>query len=254
MLPNHAPLLVAEQFGTLDALHPGRIDLGLGRAPGTDRLTVQALRRDPYTAADSFPQDVLELQSYFQAPQPGQRVSAIPAVGRPVPFWILGSSTYGAQVAAALGLPYSFASHFAPRSLMEALHIYRTRFEPSAQLSAPYVMLGVHVFSADTHSQAALLATTVQQMFANLHRGTPRKLQPPEQHFIDGLDAAARTGVQQSMQYACVGTLEEVNKQLGDFIAATGADELLIAAPTYDFKARLRSYEIAAQSHCMLSC
>lgn len=247
MLPNHAPLLIAEQFGTLDFLYPGRIDLGLGRAPGTDGLTVRALRRDPYTAADSFPQDVMELQSYFQPLQPGQKVAAIPAVGRKVPLWILGSSTYGAQVAAALGLPYAFASHFAPQALMTALQVYRSEFRPSEYLQQPYVMVGVHVYAADSDDEAQYLSSTLQQMFFNLHRGTPKQLQAPVRDFEARCSPAELAGIKQAMRYSCVGARETVAAKLREFVAQTQADEVMIAAPMFDHAARLRSYEITAQ-------
>src|SRR5882757_4880305 len=247
MLPNHAPLVVAEQFGTLDALYPGRIDLGLGRAPGTDDLTVHALRRDPYTAADSFPQDVLELQTYFQATQPGQKVSAIPAAGRNVPLWILGSSTYGAQVAAALGLPYAFASHFAPQELHAALEVYRDQFQPSEYLQAPYVMLSVHVYAADTADEAQYLSTTLLQLFYNLRRGTPRRLQAPSRDFEQSVSAAELVSAKQAMRYSCSGTKEMIAAKLREFVEQTQADEIMIASPMFDHDARLRSYEIVAE-------
>jgi luciferase family oxidoreductase group 1 len=247
MLPNHAPLIIAEQFGTLDCLYPGRIDLGLGRAPGTDGLTVQALRRDPYTAADSFPQDVQELQAYFAPLQPGQKVAAIPAAGRKLPLWILGSSTYGAQVAAALGLPYVFASHFAPQALHSALQLYRQHFRPSAQLDEPYVMVCAHVYAADTQAEATLHASTLQQMFYNLQRGTPKQLQAPVVDFKQSCSAAEFAGIKQTMKYSCVGTGKQVAAALQQFAEVTQADEIMIAAPFYDHAARLRSYEITAR-------
>jgi len=248
MLPNHAPLVIAEQFGTLDTLYPGRVDLGLGRAPGTDGLTVQALRRDPYSAAESFPQDVQELQAYFEPLEPGQKVAAIPATGRKVPIWILGSSTYGAQVAAALGLPYAFAAHFAPQALHAALQIYRQHFRPSAQLDKPYAMVCVHVFAADTEAEARLQSSTLQQMFYNLHRGTPKHLQPPKANFEQNCSPAELAGIKQTTRYACIGTGEQIAASLQQFAETTQADEIMIAAPFYDHAARLRSYEIAAQA------
>lgn len=248
MLPNHAPLLVAEQFGTLDALYPGRVDLGVGRAPGTDSLTVQALRRDPYSAAESFPQDVQELQAYFEPVQPGQKVAAIPAAGRKVPIWMLGSSTYGAQVAAALGLPYVFASHFAPQQLHSALQIYRQHFRPSKQLDKPYAMVCAHVYAAETETEAQLHASTLQQMFYNLHRGTPKQLQAPQAEFEQSCSAAELAGIKQTMRYSCVGTGQRVAAKLQEFAEATQADEIMIASPFFDHAARLRSYEIAAQA------
>jgi luciferase family oxidoreductase group 1 len=247
MLPNHAPLVIAEQFGTLECLYPGRIDLGLGRAPGTDGLTVQALRREPYTAADSFPQDVQELQAYFGPMKPGAKVAAIPATGRKVPLWILGSSTYGAQVAAVLGLPYVFASHFAPQALHAALQLYRQHFRPSAQLAQPYVMVCAHVYAADTQAEAQLHASTLQQMFYNLHLGTPKQLQAPDAGFAQSCSAAEFAGIQQTMKYSCIGTGKMIATKLAEFAAATQADEIMIAAPFFDHAARLRSYEITAR-------
>src|SRR5580693_5352423 len=179
MLPNHAPLMVAEQFGTLAALHPGRVELGLGRAPGSDQLTMRAMRRAMLGGADNFPQDVVELMGYFEPAEPGQAVQAVPGAGLEVPIWILGSSTYGAQLAAILGLPFAFASHFAPAMMTEALAIYRERFRPSAQLATPYVMLGVNIIAADTDAEARLLFSSLQQSFLNLRRGRPGKLPPP---------------------------------------------------------------------------
>lgn len=265
MLPNHAPLVIAEQFGTLDSLYPGRIDLGLGRAPGTDGLTVQALRRDPYTAADSFPQDVQELQSYFEPLQPGaapahpapapfdrpwssQKVRAIPAAGRQVPFWILGSSTYGAQVAAALGLPFAFASHFAPQALHAALQLYRQHFRPSKQLDKPYVMVCAHAFCADTDAEAQWHASTLKQMFYNLHRGTPKQLQPPMENFEQHCTPAELAGIQQSMRYSCIGSPESMALKVREFAAATQADEVMLAAPFYNQQARLKSYRLIKQA------
>jgi luciferase family oxidoreductase group 1 len=248
MLPNHAPLVVAEQFGTLDTLYPGRVDLGLGRAPGTDGLTVQALRRDPYTAADSFPQDVLELQSYFAPLTPEVKVAAIPAAGRQVPLWILGSSTYGAQVAAALGMPYVFASHFAPQALQVALDIYRRTFRPSAQLDKPYAMVCAHVYCADSEAEAQLQFSTLQQMFYNLHRGRPEPLQPPKIGFLDNLSPAQRVGIEQATRYSAVGTPEHVAEKLLAFAVDTQADELMIASPYFDHQARLKSHRLVKKA------
>ncbi len=270
MLPNHAPLVIAEQFGTLDALYPGRIDLGLGRAPGTDGLTVQALRRDPYSAAESFPQDVMELQSYFEPFEPGaapahpalapldrpwslQKVMAVPAAGRKVPLWMLGSSTYGAQVAAALGLPYVFASHFAPQALHAALQIYRQNFRPSKQLDRPYAMVCAHVYCAETEAEAQLHASTLKQMFYNLHRGTPKQLQPPMENFEQHCTPAELAGIQQTMLYSCIGTPPIVAQKLQEFAASTQADEVMIASPYFDQQARLQSYRLAKQALDALS-
>ncbi|WP_046868715.1 LLM class flavin-dependent oxidoreductase [Microvirga massiliensis] len=246
MLPNHAPLVIAEQFGTLESLYPGRIDLGLGRAPGTDQLTLRALRRDP-TSADTFPQDVLELQALLGPLQPGQAVQAVPGTGLNVPLWILGSSLFGAQLAAALGLPYAFASHFAPGALMQALQVYRAKFQPSAQQERPYAMPGVNVIAADTDDEARYLFTSAQQQFTNLFRGARGQLQPP----IDDIETywTPVEKAQASSMLACsfVGSRETVRRGLEAFIAQTGADELIVAAAIYDHSARLRSYEILAE-------
>ena len=245
MLPNHSPLVIAEQFGTLDALHPGRIDLGLGRAPGADGRTWRALRRDP-SASDTFPDDVLELQALLGPEQPGQRVRAVPGMGSQVPLWILGSSTYGAQLAAMLGLPYAFASHFAPDALYAALHLYRTGFKPSRQLAQPHAMVGVNVVVADTDAEARRLFTSAQQSFTHLIRGTRGKLLPP----VDDMDAVwspeERAHVAGMMACSFVGAPETVQRGLQAFIAETGADELMVAANIWDHQARLRSYELLA--------
>ena len=247
MLPNHAPLVIAEQFGTLEALHPGRIDLGVGRAPGTDQLTLRALRGDP--SADSFPQDVLELQALLGDPRPGQTVFAIPGVGSHVPLWILGSSLYGAQLAAALGLPYAFASHFAPDALLPALDVYRARFQPSAQLQEPYAMVAVNVVAADDDAAALRLFSSVQQSFTNVFRGSRGQLPPP----IDDIetywspDEKARVSNMLSRSY--VGSTDTVREGLERVIAETEADELIVAAAIYDHSARVRSYEILADLH-----
>ena len=245
MLPNHSPLVIAEQFGTLESLFPGRIDLGLGRAPGTDQLTLRALRRDPATA-ENFPHDVLELQALLGPVQDGQRVRAVPGAGTNVPLWILGSSLFGAQLAAAFGLPYAFASHFAPDALMQALEMYRESFTASAQLDRPYAMVGVNVFAADTDAEARRLFTTVQQTFANMVRGTRGQLPPP----IDDIESywSPMEKAQASNMLACsfVGSAETIRRDLEAFIARTGADELMVASAIYDHGARLRSYEILA--------
>src|SRR5579864_3430987 len=238
MLPNHAPLLIAEQFGTLAALHPGRIDLGLGRAPGTDQLTARALRRTLAGDIDEFPQDVLELMSYFR-PEPGQAVRAVPGAGLDVPFWILGSSLYGAQLAAALGLPYAFASHFAPDQMMPALELYRSRFQPSEQLAAPYVMLGLSVFAAESDAAARRLFTSLQQAFVNLRRGRPGLLPPPVDDIETRLSRAELALVGHSLSCAVVGSPETVRRGLAAFIARTGADEIMITAQIFDHAARL---------------
>ena len=247
MLPNHAPLAIAEQFGTLEALFPGRIDLGLGRAPGTDQLTAHALRRTLVGDVDRFPQDVVELMGYLAPAQPGQRLYAVPGVGAQVPIWILGSSTYGAQLAAMLGLPYGFASHFAPGEMRNAIAIYRQRFQPSAQLDKPYVMLGINVVAADTDAEAAYHFTSLQQGFLNRNRGVRTALLPP----VDDIDARfAAAGLRPEMHLsqttAVVGGPDTVRQGLEAFIAAHKPDELMVAAQIYDHAARVRSYEVLA--------
>ena len=253
MLPNHAPLVIAEQFGTLESLYPGRIELGLGRAPGTDSVTSHALRRTLAGDVDSFPQDVVELMNYFRPAEPGQRVRAVPGVGLNVPIWILGSSLFGAQLAAALGLPYAFASHFAPGHMMQAIEVYRSRFRPSEQLERPYVMLGLNVFAADTDEEGRRLMSSVQQAFLNLRRGQPGPLQPPIDHFEQGLHPMERAGLEQALSCSVVGSPESVRRGLADFIARTGADELMVTSQIFDHGARLRSYEIAAQARDVLA-
>jgi len=246
MLPNHAPLVIAEQFGTLESLYPGRIDLGLGRAPGTDSRTARALRRDMMDSADRFPQDVIELLSYFGAVQPGQTVRAYPGTGLNVPVWILGSSLFGAQLAAALGLPFAFASHFAPDHLMSALALYRAKFRPSDYLKQPYAMLGIGVFAAESEQEARRLFTSLQLQFLNLRRGQPGPLQPPLASMEGRWSDAERAGVEHAMAYAVVGAHEAIREGLQAFIGATKADELMITAQIYDHAARRRSYEIVA--------
>jgi luciferase family oxidoreductase group 1 len=246
MLPNHSPLVIAEQFGTLESLFPGRIDLGLGRAPGSDPLTARALRRNLASDPEQFPQDVLELMGYFAAPAAGQRVTAIPGAGLQVPLWILGSSLFGAQVAAALGLPFAFASHFAPAMMMQAIDIYRARFEPSAQLDRPYVMLGFNVFAAESDGAARLLATSMQQAFVNLRSGRPTQLPPPLEGYEAQLPPPARSLLADVLTCSAVGSPETVRRALLAFVERTQADELMITAQIFDHAARLRSYEIAA--------
>jgi luciferase family oxidoreductase group 1 len=246
MLPNHSPLVIAEQFGTLESLYPGRIDLGLGRAPGTDQRTARALRRNLAETAENFPHDVLELQALLGPVQPNQVVRAVPGAGLKVPIWLLGSSTFSAQLAAMLGLPFAFASHFAPAALMDALAVYRSRFEPSAQLERPYAMVGVNVFAADSDSEARRLITSLQQQFVNLRRGTPGPLQPPVDSMDDIWSPAERAGVEQSLAVSVVGTPETVERGLKALIAQTGADEMMVTGQIYDHAARLRSFEIAA--------
>jgi luciferase family oxidoreductase group 1 len=248
MLPNHAPLVIAEQFGTLASLFPGRIDLGLGRAPGSDQLTIRALRRY-HSAADSFPNDVAELMYYFRPVEPGQAVQAVPGAGLEVPIWILGSSLYGAQLAAAMGLPFAFASHFAPAMMTEAIQLYRTGFRPSDQLKRSYVMLGVNVVAAETDEEAKFLFTSLQQAFINLRLGRPGRLPPPVSGFGDRLDAVARSILDQALGRAIVGSPDTVRRGLRAFAAETGADELMITSQIFDHDARLRSFEIVANCH-----
>jgi luciferase family oxidoreductase group 1 len=245
MLPNHAPLVIAEQFGTLEALFPGRIDLGLDRAPGTDQMTLRALRRSPMSA-DSFPQDVLELQALFAPAGPNQAIRAVPGEGLNVPLWILGSSLFGAQLAAELGLPYSFASHFAPDALMQALAVYRERFKPSEQLAAPYAMPGINVVAAETDAEARHLATSLQQRFVGMVRGARGKLQPPVDDIEQYWSPAEKAHVSQMLRYAFIGSPETLKRTLGAFIRETGADEIMITAPIFDHDKRKRSYELVA--------
>jgi luciferase family oxidoreductase group 1 len=247
MLPNHSPLVVAEQFGTLDALYPGRIDLGLGRAPGTDQRTLRALRRDAMSA-ESFPQDVVELQSYLGPLKPGQAVQAVPGAGSNVPLWILGSSTYGAQLAAALGLPYAFASHFAPDDLMPALELYRSQFKPSAQLAKPHAMVAANVITAATDAEARRIFPSAQQAFTNLLRNTRGKLHPPIDDIERYWSPAEKAHASRMLACAFVGSPDTVRAGLEDFIATTGADEIIVAAAVYDHAARLRSYELLAET------
>jgi luciferase family oxidoreductase group 1 len=247
MLPNHAPLIIAEQFGTLASLFPDRIDLGLGRAPGTDQLTARALRRDLMSRAEQFPHDVQELQAYFAPAVEGQTLRAVPGEGLKVPLWILGSSLYGAQVAAALGLPYAFASHFAPDEMMRALELYRTMFRPSGQLERPYAMLTVNVFAADTDAQARRHFPSLQQAFLNLRRGRPGQVPPPIDDIEGFWSAAEKAGVEHALSCSFVGAGDTVEKGLRAFLARTHPDELMIAGHFHDHAARLRSLEITAQ-------
>jgi luciferase family oxidoreductase group 1 len=249
MLPNHAPLIIAEQFGTLEALFPGRIDLGLGRAPGTDQRTARALRRDLMSSSESFPQDVMELQAWFEPATPQQAVRAVPGAGLRVPLWLLGSSTFSAQLAAALGLPFAFASHFAPDQMMQALHLYRANFKPSASLQKPYAMLGLNVFAADTDAEAQRLATSLQQAFINLHRGTPGPLQPPVDSMEGRWTEAERTFLEHMFSCTVIGSPSTVRRGLEAFIERTGADELMVTGQIFDHAARLHSFEIAARVH-----
>ena len=251
MLPNHAPLVIAEQFGTLEALYPGRIDLGLGRAPGSDQATARALRRNLASDADQFPQDVLELQDYM-SDAPRQRVLAVPGKGAKVPLWILGSSTFGAQLAAHLGLPFAFASHFAPQMMMQALELYRANFQPSAQLEQPYVMLGFNVFAADSDEQAALLATSQQQSFVRLRTGNPGQLPPPRPGYLEQVSPQERAIIDSVMPCSAIGAPPKVAEQLQAFIARTGANELMINSPMFDHAARMHSYQLTADIRASL--
>jgi luciferase family oxidoreductase group 1 len=247
MLPNHAPLVVAEQFGTLESLYPGRIDLAVGRAPGSDQVTARALRRTLAGDVDRFPEDVLELIMYFKAP-PAQAVRAIPGAGLKIPIWILGSSLYGAQLAAELGLPYAFASHFAPGLMMDAIAIYRSRFRPSEYASRPHVMLGLNVIAAETDAEARRLFTSHQQAFVNLRRGTPGPLPPPNEQAIEQLSRQERWELDQTLSIAVVGSPATVQLGIEAFLVRTKADEIIVVAQIFDHQARLKSYEITADA------
>ena len=252
MLPNHAPILIAEQFGTLESLHPGRIDLGLGRAPGTDQLTILALRRDP-ASADTFPQEVVELQRYLADPVPGQAVRATPGAGTKVPLWILGSSLYGAQLAAMLGLPYAFASHFAPDALLPALAVYRERFTPSEQLREPYVMVGANAVVADTDEEARHLFTSAQQSFTNIFRGRRGQLPPPIDDIEDYWTPPEKERASAMLARSFVGSPATVHDGLESFAAETGADEIIVASAIHDHAKRLRSYELLVSAVALRS-
>lgn len=247
MLPNHSPLVIAEQFGTLNALLPGRVDLGLGRAPGTDMRTARALRRNLDAGAENFPHDIIELQRYLGAPEPDQAILSVPGMNSNVPIWMLGSSTYSAHVAAALGLPYSFASHFAPDMLMDAIAIYRERFQPSETLKEPYVMVGVMGVGANTDEEAQHLFTSAQQQFVNLRKNVRTQFPRPVES-MDGLwSDMERMTVDHTLRYAVVGSHATIERKLGDFLSETGADELIISMPVHDIQKRLRSVEVFAQ-------
>lgn len=248
MLPNHSPLVIAEQFGTLASLFPGRIDLGLGRAPGTDQMTAHALRRNLESSANDFPRDVVELLNYFKPADPAQRVQAVPGAGLNVPVWILGSSLFGAQLAAMLGLPYGFASHFAPADMERAVDLYRERFEPSEYLQKPYVMLGLNVIAADTDEEAHHLFTSQLQAFVNLRSGRPGKLPAPVAGYQEQLDPSAQALVRQMLSCRVVGGPEAVDKGIREFAERTGADELMVTGMIFDHQKRLRSYEIVSNS------
>jgi len=247
MLPNHSPLIIAEQFGTLATLFPGRIDLGLGRAPGSDQVTARAMRRDLAMSAETFPQDVLELQSYFEDSIPGQQIRAVPGEGLRVPLYILGSSLFGAQLAAALGLPFAFASHFAPDALMQALAIYREQFEPSPTLDAPYAMVAVNIIAADSDAEARRQFTSAQQSFVNLRRGHPGKVPAPIDDINSFWTPFERAQVEHSLSCSFVGTADTVAQQLTPLLERTRPDELIVAAHFHDHGARMRSIQIAAE-------
>ncbi|WP_250458761.1 LLM class flavin-dependent oxidoreductase [Microbulbifer litoralis] len=247
MLPNHAPLVIAEQFGTLAALYPERVDLGLGRAPGTDGSTMMALRRDPRHAADQFPEDVRELLHYFEPQKPGQRVMAVPGVGLEVPIWLLGSSLYSAQLAAALGLPFAFASHFAPQMLGQALHLYREQFKPSRYLDRPYAAAGINVFAADSDDRGRYLMTSLEQQFIALRRGTPGPLKAPVDDMGSVASPSERQQVQQALAESAVGARDTVAAWIDRFLERNPVDEVIVTGAIYDHAARLESFRIAAE-------
>jgi luciferase family oxidoreductase group 1 len=253
MLPNHSPLVIAEQFGTLASLYPDRIDLGLGRAPGTDQPTARALRRNIASTSDNFPQDVEELQSYFEPAAPNQKIRAVPGAGLRVPIWLLGSSLFSAQLAAELGLPFAFASHFAPADMMQALQFYRTHFKPSRQLDRPYAMVGLNAIVAETDAQARYLFSSVQQAFTNLRRGTPGQIPPP----IDNIDSywslVEKASASQTLLCSVVGSPETVERRLLNFLDLTQPDEIITTAHIYDHSARLRSFELLAEIRARLA-
>lgn len=253
MLPNHAPLVIAEQFGTLAALFPGRIDLGLGRAPGTDQYTARALRRGKADTSDRFPQDVAELQDYFRPAQPGQAVQAVPGAGQDVPIWLLGSSLFSAQLAAQMGLPFAFASHFAPDLLMEALEVYRGNFNPSKSLAQPHAMACIGVYAADTDREAARLFTSLQQSFLNLRRGTPGQLPPPVDDMGTVWSLLESRMVNHAFREAVVGDPATVKRGLADFVERTGVNELMVTSAIFDHAARRHSFEIIAAARAELT-
>lgn len=247
MLPNHSPIVIAEQFGTLEHLYPGRIDLGLGRAPGTDQVTVRALRREP-AASEHFPQDVLELQAFLGPLQPGQRVQAVPATGTNIPLWMLGSSTFGSALAAEFGLPYAFASHFAPAHLLDALHIYRVNFKPSATLERPYAMVGVNIIAADTDAEAKRLATTQQMSFVDIFRDTRGLSRPPIDDIETYWSPFEKAQAQQMLGRSIIGSPDTVRRGVDALVKETGADELIIVSDVYDPAARFRSFALIAKA------
>lgn len=253
MLPNHAPLVIAEQFGTLASLYPDRIDLGLGRAPGTDPLTAHALRRNLESRSDQFPDDVVELQHYFKQPSEGQAVVATPGAGSNVPLYILGSSLFGAQLAAALGLPYAFASHFAPQEMMSAVTLYRERFQASEQLSEPYVMLGYNVFAAETDEEAVYLRSSALQAMLALRRGTPVQLPPPIENFESRLNLQEQAMLEMITSCSAVGSVESVAQQMEAFLQRTGADELICVGSIYEHSKRVESFRLAAEARELLN-
>ncbi len=246
MLPNHAPLVIAEQFGTLESLYPGRIDLGLGRAPGSDQLTARALRRYLGSSGETFPQDLLELQSYFEPATPNERLRAVPGAGLKVPLYLLGSSDFSARLAAELGLPFAFASHFAPEYLHVALKIYRSEFKPLAQLMKPHAMVGVGLFAAETDEEARRIVTSAQLMFLNLVRGRPSELPPPLNSMEGYWSPAERAAVEERMRYALIGSPATIRARLSEILEETKADEIIATAQIFDHDARLRSFEIGA--------
>ena len=248
MLPNHSPLVIAEQFGTLASLYPGRIDLGLGRAPGTDQITSHALRRTLSGNVDDFPRDVMELRQLLDEPQPGQRVTAVPGAGTNVPLWVLGSSLFGAQLAAMLGLPFAFASHFAPAQMTQAIEIYRERFEPSAQLDEPHLMLGYNVCVAETDAEANYLRSSSLQSFLNLRRGTPGQLPPPIENFEQSMSGQDKALLAQMSSCSAVGSCDSARQSMKDFIQQTGANELMLVCSIYEHGKRVESFQLAAKA------
>jgi luciferase family oxidoreductase group 1 len=246
MLPNHSPLVIAEQFGTLASLYPNRIDLGLGRAPGTDMLTAQALRRGPFAGADHFPEDLQELQAYLEPLRLGQKIQAVPGAGTQVPIWLLGSSLFSAQLAALLGLPFAFASHFAPGALIQALEVYRRKFQPSRQLQQPYTMIGVNIFAAETDKEARRQFSSVQQAFINLRRGTPGPVPAPIDDIREYAADFEIAQIEEALAYSAVGSAETVERQLRVILGQIKPDELMVTGHFHDHAARIRSFEIAA--------
>jgi luciferase family oxidoreductase group 1 len=246
MLPNHSPLQIAEQFGTLEAMFPGRVDLGLGRAPGTDQATARAMRRTLDSDPNAFPRDVMELIGYFAEAEPGQRVRAIPGEGLSIPVWILGSSLFGAQLAALLGLPYAFASHFAPQHMMDAISVYRENFRPSERLTAPYVMLGYNVFAAASDEEGAYLASSIQQAFVELRSGRPSQLKAPVEGYLESLAPLQRVQLEAALSCSAIGSPASVKAAVESFVKRTGADELMVTSQIFDHEKRLRSYELLA--------